>query len=383
MQMHEVTTPKDKKDFLALPLRIYKNDPNWIRPLDRDIEAIFDPTINKTFKHGVCERWLLKDEQGAVMGRIAAFTNTKFKFEQATGGIGFFECIDDQKVANFMFDHCQNWLKKHDIEAMDGPINFGERDRWWGLQIEGFQPPLYCMNYNPPYYQKLFEKYGFKVFFYQLCFAMKTSQSLQEKFFESHARLKKDNSYVAKRIETSKLEKYAADFTLIYNKAFAVHGDGKVLDVRTAQKMFTSMKPIIDENLVWFAYKNDEPIAFWINLPDINQYFKKMNGRFGWFQKLYFLWLQLFSTCNRFVGLVFGIVPEYHGKGVDGFLIVEAAKVIQHLKKYDDFELQWVGDFNPKMISIAESLGTHCSRKLATYRYLFDQSAKFERHPIL
>ena len=47
------------------------------------------------------------------------------------------------------------------MEAMDGPINFGERDRWWGLITEGFTPPLYCMNYNPPYYIALFENYGF------------------------------------------------------------------------------------------------------------------------------------------------------------------------------------------------------------------------------
>lgn len=383
MQMQEVRTTKDRKDFLALPLLIYKNDPNWIRPLHKDIEDVFDPNKNKAFQHGVCERWLLKNDSGNVIGRVAAFTNDKFKFDQPTGGIGFFECIDDQKAANFLFDTCKEWLQQRNIEAMDGPINFGERDKWWGLQIDGFQPPLYCMNYNPPYYQKLFEQYGFEVYFYQLCFAMKTKQPLKEKFYEDHNRLSKDKSYVAKSIDKSKLDKYAADFALVYNKAFAMHGDGKMLEERTAKKMFATMKPVIDESLIWFAYKDNEPIAFWINLPDLNQYFKHMNGRFGWLQKLYFLGLQMFGGCSRIVGLVFGVAPAYQGMGVDAFLIVEAAKVIQPQKNYDDFEIQWVGDFNPKMISIAENLGTHCNRRLATYRYLFNRTAMFHRHPII
>ena len=85
-----------------------------------------------------------------------------------TGGIGFFDCIDDQETANFIFDFCKNWLMERGMEAMDGPINFGERDKFWGLLIEGFHEPLYGMNFHAPYYQKLFENYGFQIYFNQL-----------------------------------------------------------------------------------------------------------------------------------------------------------------------------------------------------------------------
>src|SRR5690606_33524879 len=110
------------------------------------------------------------------------------------------------------------------------------------------------------------------------------------------------------------------------------------------------------------------------NLPDLNQYFKHFNGKLGIIQKLRLLLMKHFSKIDRFTGLVFGVIPEYQGKGVDGYLIVEAANVIQGKKLYDRFEMQWIGDWNPKMIAIAESLGTHVSRKLATYRYLFDRN---------
>ena len=147
--------------------------------------------------------------------------------------------------------------------------------------------------------------------------------------------------------------------------------------------MFKTMKPVMDEHIIWFVYHKDEPVAFWINMPDLNQYFKHMNGRFGIIEKLKFLWLKQFGECSRFVGLVFGVIPEFQGMGVDAFMIIEGAKVIQPKPKYDDYEMQWIGDFNPKMINIAESTGSHRSRMLSTYRYLFDRQKEFKRHAIL
>jgi hypothetical protein len=383
MQMLEVRTEADKKAFLQVAVDMYKNDRNWIRPLDKDIEEVFDPQKNKFFKRGECVRWLLRDDNGRVAGRIACFVNRQYKQQQPTGGVGFFECIDDQECANFMFDHCRDWLRGRGMEAMDGPINFGERDKWWGLVIEGFYAPLYGMNYNAPYYQKLFEQYGFKTYFNQVCFAMKVKQPVDNKYIERHAKIAADPNYRAVMIKKSRITDFAKDFTYVYNKAWAGHGGGKSLDEKQVLKMFQQMKPVMDEHITWFAYYKDEPIAIWINLPDLNQFFKHMNGKFGWMEKLRFLFLQRFGKCSRFVGLVFGIIPEFQGKGVDAYIIVEGAKVIQPMAKYEDYEMQWIGDFNPRMINIAENLGTYRSRILSTYRYLFDRDKEFVRHPIV
>src|SRR5689334_4561876 len=122
MQIVEVKSKKDEKDFLLLPLSIYKNDPNWIRPLDKDIEAVFDPKQNKFFRHGQCARFLLKNDDGKIIGRIAAFINEKTsrKESQPTGGIGFFECINDKTASDYLFDHAKHWLQERGIQAMDG-----------------------------------------------------------------------------------------------------------------------------------------------------------------------------------------------------------------------------------------------------------------------
>lgn len=381
--MHEVKTAEDKQAFLQVAVDIYKDDPNWIRPLDKDIEEVFNPQKNKFFRKGECTRWILKNDNGQNIGRVAAFVNNTYKQEQPTGGIGFFECINDQQAANYMLDHCKQWLLERGMEAMDGPINFGERDTWWGLQIEGFQQPLYRMNYNPAYYKELFETYGFRIYFEQLCYSLEVQNKLDEKFYARHDEISKDPNYKAVHYNKKQLLKFAKDFTIIYNKAWAAHVGNKQMEERAIIKMLQSVNAVVDERIIWFAYYKDEPIAFWLNLPDLNQYFKHFNGKLGIIQKLRLLLMKHFSKIDRFTGLVFGVIPEYQGKGVDGYLIVEAANVIQGKKLYDRFEMQWIGDWNPKMIAIAESLGTHVSRKLATYRYLFDRNKEFKRHPML
>ncbi|MEO6832591.1 MAG: hypothetical protein ABI378_09035 [Chitinophagaceae bacterium] len=383
MKLKEVLTAADKAAFLKLAATIYKNDPHWIRPLDKDIEAVFDPTQNKFFKKGECTRWLLLDDSDTPIGRIAAFVNNQYKQSQPTGGIGFFECSNDFEAAKFMFDHCKNWLQERGMEAMDGPINFGERLAWWGLLTEGFYEPLYQMNYNPPYYQQLFEQYGFQLYFNQICFARTVAGAHNGKYEERHARLSEDKDYSIKPIKKSQLKQFAKDFAYVYNKAWAGHGGGKQIEERVAYKMFNNMKAVMDEKISWFAYYKDEPIAIWVNLPDLNQWFKHLHGKFGILQKLKFLFLKKFGKCDRFVGLVFGIIPEFQGKGVDAYLVLEAAKVIQAQKKYLSYEMQWIGDFNPKMINIAETLDSKPSRILVTYRYLFDREKEFKRHPIL
>jgi hypothetical protein len=383
MQMQLVTTPAQQQQFLQMAVDLYKNDPNYIRPLDKDIEAVFDTEKNKFFKRGECSRWLLLNEQQQPIGRIAAFVNKQYKQSQPTGGIGFFECINSQEAANFMFNHCKQWLEERGMEAMDGPINFGERDKWWGLLIDGFYQPLYCMTYNPPYYQQLMENYGFKLYFNQICYSMSADATLGAKYIERHALIAQDPAFRISCIKKSELERYAADFTYVYNKAWAGHGGGKTIEEKAVQIMFKTMKPVMDEHIICFAYRNEEPIAMWVSLPDLNQYFKHLNGKFGLVQKLQFLYHKTFGKCNRFVGLVFGVIPAFQGMGVDAYLIVELAKIIQAKKKYDIFEMQWIGDFNPKMINIAESLGTTRSRTLRTYRFLFNRDLVVERHPML
>lgn len=383
MKAVHVVSDELKKEFLNFPARLFQNDKNYIRPLNNDIEEVFNPKRNKFFRSGECERFLFKNDKDETVGKVAVFINKKYKQKQATGGIGFFDCINDQKTADFIFDFAKNRLQEKGMEAMDGPINFGERDKFWGLLIEGFSEPLYGMNYNPPYYRELFENYGFQIYFNQLCFGRKVHDAVADNFLEMHKRISQNKNISAKRMKVKDLEKYAKDFTEVYNKAWANHGEGKELTNAQTFKLFKTLKPVINEHISWFIYENEKPIAMWMNIPDLNQWFKYLNGEFGLLQKLKFLFLKKFKKNKKMVGLVFGIVPEWQRKGIDGYMIWEGTKHFRKTTDFEDYEMQWIGDFNPKMIKIAENLETVVTRKLATYRYLFDREKEFERHKIL
>jgi hypothetical protein len=385
----EVRDKNLEQEFLRVHISLNQQNPNWIRPLDKDVSGVFDPATNKNFRQGEATRWLLYNEEGNPVGRIAAFVNPRYKNKGDTvrvGGIGFFDCVDEQEAANQLFDTARQWLEQRGMEAMDGPINFGERDKWWGLLVAGFQPPLYTMNYNPPYYQQLFEQYGFQNFYNQICWSLRVadqSTQLEARFYETHKTFAADPDFRAEHLKKAQLENFAADFCTVYNQAWAKHEGNKEMSQEQALRLFSAMKPIMDEKLIWFVYHKAQPVALWVNIPDLNQIVRHLSGKFNWWAKCKFFVLQQLGVCTQFVGLVYGIVPEFQGTGVDYFMIVEAEKVIKASTRYKRVELQWQGDFNPKMLSISRHLGAEQSRLLITYRYLFDPQMPFHRHPVI
>src|SRR5260221_7558198 len=241
MHLIGVNDKKTAKDFIQVNIEINKNDPNYIHPLEKDINEIFDSKKNKTFRHGEVIRWILKDENEKLIGRIAAFTNKKYKNkgdDVSVGGIGFFDCINDQQAADMLFDVAKHWLLQRGMGAMDGPINFGERVNWWGLVTQGFHEPMYRMNYNPPYYKNLFENYGFRLFFDQICFGLDPKKKLTQKVYDRHAAISRDPDFTATHIRKIQLEKFIKDFTTIYNKAWSGHGGLKEIKQDQVSIMF-------------------------------------------------------------------------------------------------------------------------------------------------
>jgi len=388
MHIKEVLTERDKKEFIQLPVRLYKNAPAWIRPLDKDVEAVFDKQRNKTYHHGECIRWILRHENGEVIGRVAAFINHKTVNkgnEQPTGGMGFFECSENKDAAFILFDQCKNWLQQRGMEAMDGPINFGNRDRWWGLLIDGFdREPNYQCNYNFPYYQKFFEEYGFQVYFYQLTFGRPVQGAIDPRLLEKSQLVEKDPNYRFGYLKKSEWKKLPDQIRVVYNKAWAKRGEIPELTEAQAKHLVKQLKPIMDEKLLWFGYYKDEPIAFFLSLPEVNQVFKYVNGKLDLMGKLKFVWHKIMKTNKKAFGILFGLAPEHQGKGVDGAIIENFRKFAHDGGiSYTYYEMNWIGDFNPKMIRVVEQINAPVVKRHATYRILFDKTKPFKRMPIL
>ena len=140
------------------------------------------------------------------------------------------------------------------------------------------------------------------------------------------------------------------------------------------------MKQIIDPKLILFAYHNNKPIAFFIMIPDLYQIIRKFNGNFNLINKLRLLfYLKIRKVCTRVIGIIFGVIPEFQGKGVAEGMIVFYENEISKGARYTDLEMNWIGDFNPKMIKLVEQISGKIRKTHITYRYLFDREKMFER----
>ena len=382
----EVKDKKTIKLFLDFPSELYKTDKNWVRYLDKEIEKVFDPNKNKSFRNGDAIRWVLLQEKKTI-GRIAAFYNSgnSAKEDQPTGGIGFFDCIDNQDAANLLFDKSKMWLEKNGMEAMDGPINFGSRETFWGCLKEGFHQPVFNMPYNFEYYNALFENYGFSNYFNQYTYHLKLiAGNIDPKIRKNAEKLKQDPDISFGNYNPNKPDQLPQNFIEVFNASWAKFPGVKPLKLAQAKALFKSMKQILDPRLMIFAYHKDRPIAFFIMIPDINPIIKGFNGKLNLLNKLRLLFdLKIRKKTKRALGLIFGAVPEFQGKGITDGMISFFEDEIARGMHYTDLEMNWIGDFNPKMINMVKSLYPKTRKIHITYRYLFDPNKEFKRAKIV
>lgn len=376
----EVTTQKQAKAFISLPRKLYKDDPDWVCTLDNDVQSVFDPKKNNFFSHGVCSRWIAVDVKGEVVGRIAAFINYQKTNDskEPAGGVGFFECINDKRIATGLFDTAKEWLKKQGMKAMDGPINFGENDKFWGLLVEGFYSPGYGMNYNPPYYIDFFESYGFEKLYDQFTNVLKVDNPLPERFTKISDWVMKKSEYTFEHFSSSKKEKHFRDFQEVYNDAWDGFENFVPIEIETIRESFRQMEAIMDKRIIWFAYHNQQPIAFIICLPDVNQLLKPLHGRMSLISKLRFVWYKKTRAISRIRIIVMGCKQKYQNRGIESALIRCLQKEVLPRNTIKEVELAWVGDFNKKMMALHEATGAVKSKVHRTYRYHFSNEGMSE-----
>ncbi len=380
MEIIAVTTAAHAQSFLDMVQIIYQNDDVYVRPLDIEINNIFNPSTNNFHQHGEAARWILKDGD-KIIGRVAAFINLKkaYTFEQPTGGMGFFECINDASAAKLLMDTARNWLQARGMEAMDGPINFGENDNFWGLLVQGYTHPAVGMNYNPEYYQSLFENYGFNLYFEQISNHMDALKPLPERFAKIAEWVSKKPGYSFEHLKLSNLNKYSQDFQNIYNDAWQFHENFSPMSNQTVLESLEKMKAFIDERFIWFAYVDGNPAAFVITIPDVNQVIKYMNGKTNFFAKLKFAYYRMIGKMDRLRVVIMGVKPAYQKSGLESALIMKSIEMIRKTNQYKEIELSWVGDFNPKMRALHESVGAVLAKTHYTYRCLFSNTKNFKR----
>lgn len=364
----EVKNEADIKEFHRVADIVYATDADYIYPLNSDIEEVFNPAKNPAFADGKATRFIAFID-GKLAGRAAAFYQNKPNGSRM-GGMGFFECIQNKELAYAIFDHCAAWLKAENCEYMDGPVNFGDRDSFWGLLVECHSYPSYRENYQPTYYREFFESYGFEKIIEQSTSDITEADFNFERFSKLAGRVMQNPKYHFELLDYKQMDKFAVDFVEIYNKAWAHHEDFKPLTTEKIRERLKQIKPVLDPSFAIFAYADEQPIGFYVSILEVNQVFKKFKGKLNLWNKIRFLLNR--GSINKVRGIIFGVVPEYHNLGIETGMIMKFHESFKKARgRITIAELAWIGDFNAKMLSMLKSLGARTTKVHYTYRKYF------------
>ncbi len=373
MHIIRVNDQQTETAFMRFPVRIYKNNPHWIRPLDQEIKQLFDPSKNIFFQKGEAERWILTNFRGTMIGRVAAFVHEGLAGPDltASGGIGFFECIDHQKAAFTLFDQCVDWLSKKGVQTVYGPANFLDLTAKGGLLTEGFSEyPLYGMPYHHDYYQSFFTNYGFRPLHKQYNYSLTLDQeTLQADIREKAQRILTHADYRIESINKQDVERFAREWMEIYNASWKDQPFFSPFTQEMATHLVRRISEVMDEKMIYFAYYQDQPVGFFINLPEMNQVFRYMNGKMNVVGKLKYLLRG--EKDKKIIALMMGIQPQHQGKGLEAAFITTLFNYIQTTEgKYKCVEVPGVNILNQKVIHLTQKLKMEVSQVYQTYQYI-------------
>ena len=370
---YQLTEVTDFKHFHAVLNEVYRGNDQYVFPLQGDIEDVLSGK-NKVHDGTNLRLWVVLEEGKRPVGRISAFFDRARNegTDLPVGGIGYFESIEVDAVAELLFNAAEGWLKEEGMHAVDGPINFGERDKFWGLLVRGWYRPVYQETYNPPYYQRMFEDRGYLP--QEQCLTMRgvIDKFPHEKLHGLAGLVREKYGLYTKPIDKNNLRQGAEDFAAAYNSAFTHWPYFKPLSGDDVYPTFKQMKPIMDQHLTSLAYDKDHnPIGMAGLIPDINCFMKGVNGKLDWKGLPQFLWRLKFQKKPRNCkGVAFGIVKKYQGMGVYPLMIDAMYQGgNQHVRRtYEYVDLATIRGHNKIMVSTCQKMGTFIHRVHIAYR---------------
>lgn len=354
--------------FCDLPRQLFGNDPYFVAVPNQIQQALFDVSKNKRLQHLRLKRWLLQKE-GRFIGRIAAFDHPKPAMDEKSGAIGFFDCIADDKAAQMLLDIAEKQLLQWEVDYVDGPIQPGENDQFWGLLVEGFGRPSFGANWNPPYYSRFLEEAGYVPYYDQITNVIRIKTGLPERFFKIAAWVKQKDKVELSHFSYQSKAFYAQSVAHIYNHAWHQFENFTPKQSKEVLEELERLKHVIKEDLIWFAHIEKEAAAFMLMVPDMNQHFAHINGNLNFFGKLKLWWYLKTHATTRLKIIVMGVIEKYQKLGLESVLIDAAyRRVKENYPHVNEVELAWVGDFNAPMLALHQAAGAKPLRRHVTYR---------------
>ena len=361
---------RDRKRFIDFPYAFYPDRyPHWIPPLRRDVKSTLSPSKNAFFDHGQMQLFVAEDASGGVVGRVAAILNGMHlqKYDDATGFFGFFECVDDDAVADALLDAATGWLRGEGMRRVRGPANPSLNDTA-GLLVDGFdREPSILMPYNPPYHAAMLERYGFER-------AMTMWAYYVHKKYADAERLRRGAEIVRRRtpglslrsLDMDRFDAEARTILDIYNDAWSDNWGHVPMTEAEFQQLADELKQIVVPETVFLVEHDGTPVAFSITLPNLNHALKHVPDGRLFPLGLPKLLLHAHYGIRECRMPLMGVRKAYQGKGLDALLVLATVEE-GPTNGFDACEMSWVLDTNDRLKNHVEALGAVKDKEYALY----------------
>ena len=353
-----VESKDDLRKFIDFQYELYDGDCCFVPPLKGDIKKYVMGETNCLNQSGPSVKIIaLKDNK--VCGRSLVGINEHLNHYKGLkeGYISLFECIDNQTVANAMFDYARDWLRKREMMLLKGPLSLPCGDDNRGVLLDNFKDPTLIMNtYNKSYYKDLFQEYGFDKYFDVYAYKSDKSSSNIERYEKLVPYAMKKHKFSLHPLDKKNIDKDMKDIQTIITKAMPKEWDDFMPPNDDEIKLIASqLVPFADTDFILIARnESGEPIGFNIALPDYNEVLAKLNGKlypFGIFKFLYYK-----RKIKKLRFFVLFVIPEYRDKGVSSAIYFSMYS--SALKKgYEFLEGSTIWEYNKPMMHDIEKYG--------------------------
>lgn len=341
-----VQTRSARKAFVQLPWDLYRDDPHWIAPLRQDLRERLGYLRQPFYDDAEIQTFLaIRDKKPC--GRIAAIVNHGHnrRYKEQRGFFGFFESIDDQAVANSLFDAARSWFAERDISTMRGPTN-PSLNYEIGTLVDGFDsPPTFMMTYNPPHHGRLIEGYGFRKTqdLYEFWGHIDMLKGLDEKLaFVANESAKRFN-VTLRRIDTSRYMEEVLMFLRIYNESLGGTWGHVPLSDGELRHMAAGMRRLLVPEMTTVAEIEGKPIGVALALLDYNPRIHKIDGRL--YPLGFLTLLRNKRAIKKIRSISTNVVPEYQKWGL-GLALLDRLVPDLHAWGIEEVEFSWVLESN-------------------------------------
>lgn len=366
-----VGTRKERKTFVDLSWRIYRDDPAWVPPLKDEVHALITAGRNPWFEHARAELWLAKRGSEPV-GRISAQVDelVQQQMGDGTGQWGMFEALDAEAAAALIAT-AEEWLRGQGMTRSLGPISLSIWDEP-GLEIEGFEePPTVMMPHHRPEYREWIEAAGYTKARDLLTYEVNIAHWSDPRIDRLIQAGERNPKIRIRRVDKSRFAEEARIILNLLNDAWSENWGFVPLTESEIAYAGKKLKPIIYEELVRVAEYDGEPVAFMITLPDINELTRDLDGElfpFGWIR---LLWRLRKPRTSRARVPLMGVARKLHNSRLAtqlAFMLIEFTRR-DAVSKFGirTGEFGWILEDNKGMLSIAELPGARVNHRYRIY----------------